>query len=202
MKIILSVLLIFVAILTGRTQDITASLDKAQKAYDASSQQEARQELQQALIDLNVLIGNKVLALMPPTLGGLDISKTDDSVIGGTGFAGLLISRTYGANRDKRIEITLANDSPLMSTISSFLSNDMLSGLMASQTGQKRVMVSGYKGMLEKSEGDTDGSVQYTINVPIDNTLLTFESTGFNDEDEVLSLAQQINVDKIVPLIK
>ena len=202
MKIILSVLLIFVAILTGRTQDITASLDKAQKAYDASSQQEARQELQQALIDLNVLIGNKVLALMPPTLGGLDISKTDDSVIGGTGFAGLLISRIYGANRDKRIEITLANDSPLMSTISSFLSNDMLSGLMASQTGQKRVMVSGYKGMLEKSEGDTDGSVQYTINVPIDNTLLTFESTGFNDEDEVLSLAQQINVDKIVPLIK
>lgn len=202
MKIILSVILVLFAILVGSAQNITASLNNAQKAYDDKNQQDARQELQQALIDLNVLIGNKVLALMPPTLGGLEVSKPDDSVIGGTGFAGLLISRTYGSNRDKRIDITLANDSPLMSTVGSFLSNDMLSGLMATQTDQKRVVINGYKGMLEKSESDTDGSIRYTLNVPLDNTLFTFETAGFNDESKVLSLAQQINLNKIVPLIK
>ncbi len=202
MKTIVSTLLVWGILTAVQAQDITASLNTAQTAYDANNPQKARQSLQQALIDLNVLMGNKVLALMPPTLGGLDANKNDDTVVGGTGFAGLMVERTYGGgDNNKKIEITLANDSPLMGMVSSFLSNDILTGIMASQTDQKRVMVSGYKGMLEKSEWD-DGTVAYTLNVPLDDTLFTFEANGFSSESEVLAMAQQLNLNKIVALLK
>ena len=89
-----------------------------------------------------------------------------------------------------------------MSVVSSFLGNDLLTGIVASQTGQKRVMVSGYKGMLEKTEGDEEDMVWYTLNVPLDDTLLTFETTGFASESEVLAMAQQLNLPQIAKLLK
>ncbi len=201
MKTIFTIFYIFIAGSITMAQDIQASLDAAQTAYAANKAQEARHNLQQALIDLNVLMGNKVLALMPPTLGGLEANKDADPVLGGTGVAGLMISRSYGST-GKKIELTLANESPLMSVVSSFLSNDLLTGIVASQTGQKRVMVSGYKGMLEKTEGDEEDMVWYTLNVPLDDTLLTFETTGFASESEVLAMAQQLNLPQIAKLLK
>lgn len=202
MKTIITILFLAGLCPLVQAQDIPSALDDALSAYADNDPQAARQNLQQVLIDLNVLMGNKVLALMPPALGGLDANKNDDTVVGGTGFAGLMVERTYGGgDNNKKIEVTLANDSPLMSMVNSFLSNDLLTGIMASQTGQKRVMVSGYKGMLEKSEWD-DGTVAYTLNVPLDDTLFTFETNGFSSESEVLAMAQQLNLNKIVALLK
>ncbi len=199
MKFIATTILTLSLLGNGHAQDILASLDAAQSAYAAGNSQQARQHLQQALIDLNVRLGHQVLATLPATLGGLEINQNEETVVGGTGFAGLMISRTY-SNDTKRIKITIANDSPTMSMVSSFLSNDMLSGIMASQTGQKKVVVSGYKGMLEKSDYD-DGTVAYTLNVPLEESLFTLEARGFASENEVLDLAQQIDLRKIAGLL-
>jgi hypothetical protein len=201
MKNILSIILVFTTIIIAKAQDIQASLNSAQTAYAANNAQEARLNLQQALIDLNEIIGRKILGLMPPTLGGLEVNQDEDAVIGGTGFAGLMVSRSWGTDANKNIDVTLANDSPMLTMVNSFLGNEMLSGIMASQTGQKRVTVSGYKGMLEKSEAE-DGNVSYTINVPVDDTLFTFATDGFASETEVMAMAQQINLNKIMALLK
>ncbi len=199
MKFIATTILTLSLLGNGHAQDILASLDTAQSAYAAGNSQQARQHLQQALIDLNVRLGHQVLATLPATLGGLEINQNEETVVGGTGFAGLMISRTY-SNDTKRIKITIANDSPTMSMVSSFLSNDMLSGIMASQTGQKKVVVSGYKGMLEKSDYDDD-TVAYTLNIPLEESLFTLEARGFASENEVLDLAQQIDLRKIAGLL-
>ncbi len=199
MKFIATIILTLSLLGNGHAQDILASLDAAQSAYAAGNSQQARQHLQQALIDLNVRLGHQVLATLPTTLGGLAINQNEETVVGGTGFAGLMISRTY-SNDTKRIKITIANDSPTMSMVSSFLSNDMLSGIMASQTGQKKVVVSGYKGMLEKSDYDDD-TVAYTLNIPLEESLFTLEARGFASENEVLDLAQQIDLRKIAGLL-
>ncbi len=199
MKLITTTILTLLLLGSSHAQDILASLDAAQSAYAAGNGQQARQHLQQALIDLNVRIGQQVLAALPATLGGLEINQEEETVVGGTGFAGLMISRTYG-NDSRRIKITIANDSPMMSMVSSFLSNDMLSGIMASQTGQKKVVVSGYKGMLEKSDYD-DGTVSYTLNVPLEESLFTLEARGFASESEVLDLAQQIDLRQVAALL-
>jgi len=182
-------------------QDIQASLDAAQSSYEGDQSLEARENLQQALIDLNNLIGKKILDLMPAELGNLAANSTEDNVVGGTGFAGLMVSRQYGNSGEQEINVNLANESPMLTAVNAFLSNSMLSGMMASQTGQKKITVDGYKGMLEKSDSG-DGPVTYTINVPLGDSLFTFESTGLDSEGEVTAMVQKMNLSKISELLK
>ena len=200
-KISTLIVLVIFAALSIAAQDVQSNLDAAQSAYNAESQLEARYNLQQALIDLNSLIGKEILNIMPSALANLAANTQEDNIIGGTGFAGLLVGRTYGEENIKHIEVTLANESPMLAAVNSFLSNDMVSGLMASQTGQKRVTISGYKGLLEKGDDD-NGVSSYTINVPLGDSLFTFETTGFNNENDVVILAQQIKLAEIVALLK
>jgi len=197
-------ILIGAAILTMlsvQAQDIKSSLDAAQTAYAANESLQARENLQQSLIDLNNLIGKEILALMPSSLGSQAVVSDKDNVMGGTGFAGLLVNRTYSSEKTKEVNITLANESPMIAMVNAFLSNPMLSGLMGSQTGQKKVTIHGYKGMLERSD-DEGSPLRFTINVPLDDSLYTFESIGFDSEQEVINMAQQIPLDKIASFLK
>jgi len=193
------VLLVFTTI---NAQNIQASLDAAQSSYAANQSLEARENLQQALIDLNNLIGKEILDLMPSSVGDLPINTPEDNIVGGTGFAGLLVNRMYGTQESKHVDITLANESPMLAVVNTFLSNSMLSGLMGSQTGQKKVTIAGYKGMMERNEGDGDYPTVYTVNVPIGDSLFTLESTGFDNDGDVISMAQQMNIDKIASMLK
>jgi hypothetical protein len=200
-KISTLIVLVIFAVLSVAAQDVQSNLDAARSAYNAESQLAARDNLQQALIELNNLIGKEILNIMPSALANLAANTQEDNIIGGTGFVGLLVGRTYGEENIKHIEVTLANESPMLAAVNSFLSNDMLSGLMASQTGQKQVTINGYKGMLEKSDDDRANST-FTINVPLGDSLFTFETTGFDSETDVVVLAQQIKLDEIVALLK
>ena len=184
-----------------KAQDIKTSLDAANSSYASSESLIARENLQKALIDINNLIGEEILGLMPKSLGGLVVDATKDNIVGNTGFAGLIVSRTYGSNSNKDIDVTIANDSPMLAMVNSFLGNSMMSGLMASQTGQKQITISGYKGMIEKNDGE-EGPIVYTLNIPLKDSLFTFETTGFNNDSEVISMAEQMNLDKIGGMLK
>lgn len=204
MKAMRNITILFFAILAVfnvSAQDIQTSLDAAQSAYSSDQALEARDNLQQSLIDLNTLIGKEILELMPEVLGGQNVDTSEDNILAGTGFAGLLVNRTYGDLDNKQIDITLANESSMLAMVNAFLSNSMLTSMMASQTGQKKVKISGYEGMLERGDGE-DGSITYTINVPLSDSLFTMESTGFSNESEVLEMAQQLRLEKIVALLK
>ena len=185
----------------AQAQDIKASLDAANSAYASSESLIARENLQKALIDINNLIGEEILGLMPKSLGGLAVDPTKDNIVGNTGFAGLIVSRTYGSNSNKDIDVTIANESPMLAMVNSFLGNSMMSGLIASQTGQKQITISGYKGMIEKNDGE-EGPIVYTLNIPLKDSLFTFETTGFNNDSEVISMAEQMNLDKIGGMLK
>ena len=184
-----------------RAQNIEGSLNTAKSAYAANDELTARDNLKKALIDINNLMGKEILAIMPGSLGGLATNAAKDNIIGDTGFAGLLVSRTYGTDSNKDIDVTIANESPMLAMVNAFLGDSMLSGIMASQTGQKQITVSGYKGMIETSDGE-DGPVIFTINVPINDSLFTFETTGFDNENDVIDMAQQLNLDKIDAFLK
>ena len=110
MKNILIVCTALLFVFNVSAQDIEASLDAAQTAYDSDQALEARDNLQQSLIALNTLIGKEILALMPNSLGSQKVNTAEDNIISGTGFAGLLVSRTYGDASSKQINITLANE--------------------------------------------------------------------------------------------
>ena len=182
-------------------QDIQASLDAAQSSYAADQSLEARESLQQSLLDLNNLIGKEILAILPDNLGGQEAKIKEDNIIGSAGFASLLVSRTYKTDSTKKVDITIANESPMIAIVNAYLNNSMLSGLMASQTGQKKVTINGYTAMLERDGGE-DSPVTYTLNVPLNDSLFTLESIGFDTENEAMVLGKNINLEKIAALLK
>lgn len=192
-KIYLFIFILFIGFPAFSQNKVDEHLTEASKQYAARNLEETRFALQQSLNELYVLIGEKILAELPEKLGDVTAQKKNDAYNGYTlGFTGVYIDRTYqNAAADKTMQITLINDSPLMSGMNAFLTNPILN--MGS--GRKTIKIDGYKSVLEKSEDDP---ASYTLNIPFNQSLITTKFEGFKDENQVLALAKLIPVAKIV----
>jgi hypothetical protein len=179
-------------------QEVTASLDGALSSYQSGHLEDARFALQGALAGINQAIGREILAILPDEMNGMSKIETGDDVTGvNTGFAGLFISRSYAAeNRNASIEIV--SDSPLLAGINTLLA---MPGFMTSDENQKRIKIEGYKALLTRNT-DNEGMVSYDLQMPFSGSLLTFQCSGFEDENEVIGMANKIPVDEIVAIAR
>lgn len=178
------------------SQDIKSNLNNAENSYSSDNVMEARDHLQTALIELNNIVGKKILEQLPISMNGYSFQSENDLIVGGAGFAELLVGREYG-NDEKSINITISTDSPILAATNAFLNNKMMSSVMGAQLGKENISVDGFKGMLEISEEE----LLVTINIPIGDSLFTFESTGF-DRDEAINMVNTCDLNKIAELIK
>lgn len=196
MKKIYLLLIAFVFTSSLFAQDkVNAHLAEATTSYAAKDLEAARFALQQSMNELYILIGEKILAEMPEKLGNLTAQKSEDAYNGyALGFTGVYIDRTYASADGKQtVHISLLNDSPLLSGLNAFLT----SPLMAMAAGRKMIKIDGYKSSLEKSDSEP---VTFTLSTPFNQSLLTSTFDGFEDENQVVGLANQIPVAKIVAI--
>lgn len=181
-----------------KAQDPNAKLSEAESAYAAKNLDNTRFALQDALIEINKAIAKQILDVLPKNLGGLDANVQEDNVNGASGFAGIFVDRSYG-KEPKTIKVTIMGDSPLLTSINAILSMPAMFG--SSDPNQKRVKVGGYKSLLQKESGNSDVS-KYTVQVPINQTLISISFTGYADENEVVTLAGTLLLDQIAQLSK
>ena len=179
-------------------QEVTASLDEALSSYQSDNLEDARFALQGALTGINQAIGREILALLPDEMNGMSKIEAGDDVTGvNTGFAGLFISRSYTAE-DRNASIEIVSDSPLLAGINTILA---MPGFMTSDENQKRIKIEGYKALLTRNT-DSEGIVSYDIQMPFSGSLLTFQCSGIDDENEVIGMANRIPVDGIVAIVR
>jgi hypothetical protein len=142
-----------------------------------------------------MLIGQDILKMLPQKMSDMACNAKEDNVSGAAGFAGLSIIRTYGTEaRTARIDIL--GDSPMLASLNALLAMPMI---MGSDPNQKRIKVGDYKGLLQKetSENVVTG---YTVQLPVNSTLVTFKVEGSFSENEVMSMAQTIPVAQIAKI--
>jgi hypothetical protein len=181
-----------------KAQEVTASLDEALTAYQSDNLDDARFALQGALTGINQAIGREILAILPDEMNGMSKVEAGDDVTGvNTGFAGLFINRSYTAE-ERNASIQIVSDSPLIAGINAILA---MPGFMTSDENQKRIKIAGYKALLTRNP-DSGGTVSYDLQIPFSGTLLTFQCTGIDDEDEVIGMANDIPIDKIVSIAR
>ncbi len=185
----------------GQETDVKSSLASAKSDYSDGNLSDARFTLQQTLNELNNVIGEEIRAMLPDKMDDLPVYNLEEETIGNAGSAGIFINRTYKTDSTKIVEVTITDHSPMIAMVNTFLSNPLLTGLMAAETGQKVVKVHGYKGMLEKAERD-DGVESYNINIPFGDSLMTFETEGVKSESVALAMAETVPLDKIAKLVK
>jgi hypothetical protein len=177
--------------------DVNQNLSDAEGAYKAANYGEARYAVQQAMLGVELEIGNKVLKSLPESVSGLPKQAESDQVTStGWGWAGLTIQREY-LKDDKQLKATIANNSAWMSAVNMYLANGGYAQQTNGQQNWKQIKVKGYRGVIEYDE-----SSGYKISVPIgQSSLIVWEGVNFANEQEIMAAANAFNIDGIKQML-
>lgn len=198
MKNIFSAILCLGLTLTLTAQDFDKNLATARSSYSSGNLEDARFAMQQMLNDIDVLVGKEMIKLLPAKLESLSANVNNDNVTANTGLAGVLVHRDYGTG-EKTANLDLMSNSPLIGSLNAILSLPFVGN--SGDGTQKVVKVQGYKGVLQKSVDTETNKTDYTLQVPIKNTLLTL-TVDNTTEAEILKMANAIPVAQIVKLVQ
>jgi hypothetical protein len=170
--------------------DVKQNLADAAAAYKTNSYGEARYSVQQAMLGVEMEIGNTILKSLPETVSSLPKEEEADQVTStGYGWAGLTIHREYYKD-DKELRVTIANNSGWMSAYNMYLSNSGYSQTTGGEQEFKQIKVKGNKGIIEYSE-----SSGYKISVAIgQSSLILWEGINFGSEPEMIKAAEAFDI--------
>ena len=199
MKRIFIILFTAVFAIHVQGQDFTKDMTTAKSAYDAGKLEETHFALQQAMQEIDLIVGKEVLKFLPPKMDTLSINTRDDNVSANTGFIGTTIHRSYGTVA-KKADLTIISNSPMVSMLNTVLNTPMLGG-MAGDANTKTVKVHGYKARLEKKPGSTEDKNDYELQVPLGSALITFAVDDCTDT-QILAMANTIPLPQIAKLIQ
>ncbi len=196
MKKLSSFIILIVCSLTTIAQDFDKNISSAKSAYSSGNLENTRFALQQALHELDIVIGKEILKQLPTKLGAASYNEKDDNVTGGAGVAtGLFVHRSYGEQGGSSIDVI--NNSPMITSINAILAIPFIGN--SGDGTQKVVKIQGYKAVLNKNEDETTGKTGYTLQIPMNNTLFTIEMDD-TSESEIQSVANTIPLSKIAQM--
>ncbi|MEO7490249.1 MAG: hypothetical protein ABIU77_24240 [Ferruginibacter sp.] len=199
MKFIITLSAILICSMTGKAQDFAKAMTNAKTAYNAGKLEDTHFALQQAMQEVDLIVGKEVLKLLPPKMDSLTTNAKDDNVTSNVGFVGCTIHRVYGKT-GKLADLSIISNSPMVAMINSFLNSPLLGGMM-SDGKTKTVKVQGYKARLEKQPGSTDDKNDYQLQMPLGNALITFKVDDCTDT-QILDMANTIPFQQIAKLIQ
>jgi hypothetical protein len=178
-------------------QDFSKDMTTAKTAYNAGKLEESHFALMQAMQEIDLIVGQEILKLLPPKMDTMALVPKQDNVSTAVGFVGTTIHRLYGTGV-RRADLSIVSNSPLIGMLNGLLNAPMIG--MMSDGKTKTVRVQGYKGRLEKSEG-SDGKTNYELQIPLSNTLITFKVDDCTDS-QILALAETLPLPQIAKLLQ
>ena len=180
-------------------QDFAKDMATAKSSYNAGKLEETHFALLQAMQEVDIIIGQEVLKLLPPKMDTLAVNAKDDNVTANAGFIGCTIHRSYG-KFTKKADLSIISNSPLVAMLNSFLNTPLMGGMM-SDGNSKTVKVQGYKARLEKKPGSAEEKNDYELQIPMGSALITFAVDDCTDS-EILAMANTIPLQQIAKLIQ
>ncbi len=172
-------------ILTGpalRADDTEDYIKEGLKAYKDGNYTEATKSLNYALGLINEKKADFALEALPKTIAGWEGDKGETQSLGALG-GGNVVSRNY-RKEEKRAQISISMDSPLVQQMMGLLTNPIFAG----QAGRPR-KVNGHDAIYNKENGE--------LTMVVDNRILIKIEASDSSEEEILSLAKAINLDAL-----
>ncbi len=176
--------------------DVKQSIADAETSFKSANYSEARYAIKQAMLGVEMEIGQNVLKSLPETVAGLKKDAEADQVTSmGAGWVGLTIHREY-ENGDKQLRIDVANNSAWMSAYNAYMANANYA-TTGGQQNWKQTKVKGYKGIIEYS--DDSG---YKLSIPLgQSSLIVWEGVNFTSEQDMMSAANAFDIDGIKKIL-
>ena len=199
MKVFITLIAVIAFTSTCIAQDFTKAMATATTAYNAGKLEDAHFALQQAMQEVDLIIGKEVLKLLPPKMDVMEINAKDDNVASNVGYVGATIHRVY-AKAGRKADVSIISNSPLVAMMNTMLNTPLLGGMMRDNK-TKVVKVQGYKARLEKQPGSTNDKNDYELQVPLGSALFTLKVDDCTDT-QILEYAETIPLQKIAKLIE
>ena len=197
MKNILTFLFVAISAI-GYSQDFDKNLATAKSSYATGNLEDARFAMQQMINDLDMAIGKELLKLLPSDLESMSFNEASDKVTANSGFAGVMIHRDYGTGEKLR-NIDIMGNSPMIASLNAILALPFLGN--SGDGTQKVIKIDGYKGILQKSVNTETNQADYTLQIPLNSTLLTLVVPDTNEAD-VIKMASTIPVREIAKMVQ
>ncbi|MDQ3291406.1 MAG: hypothetical protein M3Q05_08970 [Bacteroidota bacterium] len=171
--------------------DVKENLTDAESKYKAGQYGQSRAALQQAMLGVEMEIGQKILKSLPESISGLKKNTESDQVTStGWGWAGLTIQRQYTDSNEKELTVTVVNNAALLSAVNLYLSNGSYSQTTGGKQDWKQTKVKGNKAVIEYDE-----STGYKLTVPVgQSSVLVYEGVNFKDEPELMAAANAVDI--------
>ncbi len=178
--------------------DVNQNISDAQSAYKTGSYGDARYSIQQAMLGVEMEIGDKVLKSLPESISGLNMDPSQDQVTStGYGWVGLTIQREYNDNNDKEFRVIVANNAMWMSALNMYMSGGGYSQTTGGEQNWKQTKLKGNRAIIEYNEGSG-----YKLSVPIgQSSLIVFEGVNFATEPDMMKAAETVDIDGIKKML-
>lgn len=183
---------------TLSAQDFAKNLATAKSSYASGDLENSRFAMQQMMTEIDLAIGREVLKLLPSKLEAMAANTKTDNVTANTGITGVLIHRDYGTG-EKISNIDVMGNSPLVASLNAILQLPFMAN--SGDGTQKIIKVDGYKGILQKTVDSETNKTDYTLQIPINSSLLTLVVPN-STEAEVIKMANTIPVAQIAKMVQ
>lgn len=176
--------------LTNTPPNVPENIADAGSAFSSQEYSAARYAVRQAILGIEMEIGQEILKEMPSSVKGLQPVPEEDHVTSTSiGFVGLTIVRVYRGN-DQELKITVGNNSAMLSAVKMYMSSSYSS---STDQNYKQVKFKGYPGILEY-----DDYAGYTLSVPFgQSSIFVAGGKNFADENEIMAAAEEFELEKI-----
>jgi hypothetical protein len=173
--------------------DVKQNMFDAEASFKAANYSEARYALKQAMLGVEMEIGQNVLKSLPEAVAGLKKDVEADQVTSmGAGWVGLTIHREYENDDEKQLRVDIANNAGWMSSYNAYMANANYASTGAQQNW-KQTKVKGHKGIIEYS--DASG---YKLSVPLgQSSMIVWEGVNFTSEQDMMNTANAFDIDGI-----
>lgn len=173
--------------------NVKENLGSAEAAFKGGNYGETRYAIQQAMLGVELEIGQAILKSLPEAITMLKKNTETDQVTStGWGWAGLTIRREYEEG-DRQLTITIANNAIWMQAINLYFNNAGYAQSNGGEQKMKQIKIKGYRSVIE-----FDKSSGYKISIPLGQTsLVMVEGINFKNEQEITNAANLIDLDSI-----
>lgn len=204
---ILFTLLLFMSIRVAGQDQIATFIQEAQGYLAQKDYKMAQMSLQDAINEINNVMAGQIAEALPDEINGLRSEGEESANTAGMGFlgGGAAITKRYAhpAKMENTAEVSIFTNSPMLSTLNMFIGNPSMMGqeYKSVRVGTRRAIL---KSQTEDYYMDNGSSKQIRsseLQIPLSQTLITFNLRGFASEQEELAFATKLDIEKLKTML-
>lgn len=178
--------------------DVKAEMADAESAHAAKKYSDSRYALQQALMGVEIQLGNQILKSLPTSADGLDADITKDVVMSTQwGWSNLNIQRVWKNKSDKQLTMTVGNAGLYAGLAAMYFTNATMVETSNAKQNFKQIKVKGNKAIIQYED-----STGYTLIVSLgQSSMIVWECINFANEQEVMNTANSFDIDGIKKML-